>query len=41
MPNPYYHKPTDLYSTLNMDFAASVTKIVLAVAAGLAQTSLQ
>jgi len=41
VPNPYYHKPTDLYTTLNMDFAASVTKIVLAVAAGLAQTSLQ
>jgi len=40
-PNPYYHKPTDLYTTLNMDFATSVTKIVLAVAAGLAQTSIQ
>lgn len=41
VPNPYYHKPTDLFTTLNMDFATSVTKIALAVAAGLAQTSLQ
>jgi Zn-dependent M28 family amino/carboxypeptidase len=39
--NPYYHKTTDTYSTLNMDFAASVTKIALAVAAGLAQPAIQ
>jgi len=41
VPNPYYHKTTDLLSTLNMDFAASVTRIVLAVAAGLSQPRLQ
>ena len=41
VPNPYYHKPTDLYPTLNMNFATSVTKIALAVAAGLAQTVIQ
>lgn len=39
--NPYYHKTTDTYSTLNMGFAASVTKIALAVAAGLAQPAIQ
>jgi hypothetical protein len=39
--NPYYHKTTDVLSTLNLDFATSVTKIVLAVAAGLAQLGLQ
>ena len=30
--NPYYHKTTDVLATLNLDFAAAVTKIVLAVA---------
>jgi len=39
--SPYYHKTTDTYSTLNMDFAASVTKIALAVAAGFAQPAIQ
>lgn len=37
VPNPYYHKATDLITTLNMNFAAAVTKLTLAVAAGLAQ----
>jgi len=37
VPNPYYHKTTDVFETLNMDFATSVTKLTLAVAAGLAQ----
>jgi Zn-dependent M28 family amino/carboxypeptidase len=39
--NPYYHKTTDLITTLNLDFATAVTKIVLAVASGLAQPGLQ
>jgi Zn-dependent M28 family amino/carboxypeptidase len=39
--NPYYHKTTDVLATLNLDFAATVTKIVLAVAAGIAQPVLQ
>jgi len=41
VPNPYYHKTTDTFDTLNMGFATSVTKIALAVAAGLAQTAIQ
>jgi len=41
VPNPYYHKTTDVFATLNMDFATSVTRVVLAVAAGLAQVSFQ
>ncbi len=39
--SPYYHKTTDVLATLNLEFAAAVTKIVLAVAAGLAQPGLQ
>jgi hypothetical protein len=39
--NPYYHKTTDVLATLNLDFAATVTKLVLAVAAGIAQPVLQ
>jgi Zn-dependent M28 family amino/carboxypeptidase len=35
--NPYYHKTTDTFDVLNMDFATSVTKLALAVAASLAQ----
>ncbi len=35
--NPYYHKTTDTFDTLNMDFATSVTKIALTVVADLAQ----
>jgi hypothetical protein len=35
--NPHYHKTTDTFDTLNMDFAASVTKASLAVAADLAE----
>lgn len=35
--NPYYHKTTDTLSTLNMDYAASVTRATLAAAADLAQ----
>ena len=35
--NPNYHKVTDLLDTLNMDFATSVTRASLAVAADLAQ----
>ena len=35
--NPYYHKTTDTVDKLNLDFATSVTKIALAVAADLAQ----
>jgi hypothetical protein len=35
--NPNYHKITDTLDTLNMDFAASVTKASLAVAADLAE----
>lgn len=34
--NPYYHKTTDTFDTLNMDFAVAVTKNVLAVVADLA-----
>ena len=37
VPNPYYHKTTDTLSTLDMDFALSVAKAVLALAADLAQ----
>jgi hypothetical protein len=37
VPNPYYHKTTDVFETLNLDFATSVTKLTVAVAAGLAQ----
>jgi hypothetical protein len=37
VPNPYYHKTTDTLSTLNMDFATSVTRASLACAADLAQ----
>jgi hypothetical protein len=39
--SPYYHKTTDVLATLDMDFATAVTKTALAVAAGLAQPSLQ
>jgi hypothetical protein len=39
--NPYYHKTTDVLATLNVEFAAAVTKISLAAAAGLAQLGLQ
>lgn len=35
--NPYYHKTTDTFDTLNMDFATSVTKIALTIVADLAQ----
>jgi hypothetical protein len=35
--NPYYHKTTDTFDTLNVDFATSVTKIALTVVADLAQ----
>jgi hypothetical protein len=35
--NPNYHKVTDLLDTLNLDFATSVTRASLAVAADLAQ----
>lgn len=35
--NPYYHKTTDTLSTLNMDYATSVTRATLAAAADLAQ----
>ena len=35
--NPYYHRTTDTLSTLNMDFAASVTGAALATTATLAQ----
>jgi len=35
--NPFYHKTTDTFDTLNMDFATSVTKIALTVVADLAQ----
>jgi hypothetical protein len=37
VPNPYYHRTTDTLSTLNMDFAVSVTRAALALAAELAQ----
>jgi hypothetical protein len=39
--NPYYHKTTDLFTSLNMDLAEAVTKVALAVACGLAQPGLQ
>jgi hypothetical protein len=35
--NPYYHKTTDTFDTLNMDFATSVTTCALTVVADLAQ----
>ena len=35
--NPYYHKTTDTFSTLNMDFTTSITRAVVAAAADLAQ----
>lgn len=35
--NPYYHRTSDTFNTLNMDFAVSATKVSLAVAADLAQ----
>lgn len=35
--NPYYHRTTDTLDTLNMDFAASVSRAALATAATLAQ----
>jgi len=35
--NPYYHTVNDTFSTLNMDFAASITRAAVAAAADLAQ----
>jgi len=35
--NPNYHKPVDTFSTLNMEFATSVTRASLATIAALAQ----
>ncbi len=35
--SPYYHRTTDLLTTLNMDFATAVTRASLAAAADLAQ----
>jgi hypothetical protein len=35
--NPYYHKPTDVFETLDMDFAVASTRAALALVAALAQ----
>lgn len=37
LPNPYYHKTTDVLSTLDMDFALAASRASLATAADLAQ----